>query len=147
MKPHGKSVLSKSKKSTYVCFGEVIRLGAGPVAVDVSAVPEAAVAAFTDLEVEGGRIDDLVALGERVRRVARGATRGSSSLDAVLRAVLRDTIRPWSGLPPGWTYDQDTKLWTAGGEITVATRLTQSAAAALEKVRVCKEQKVGKHRF
>lgn len=95
-----------------------------------------AVALFTELEINGLSNEDRELLHKfrsRIDRIVVGEEDGKAASE-LLAVVLKNVVREWSGLPPGWDYDEDKKIWmTQKGGISSKTRPTENASVALAK--------------
>ena len=136
IRPHRSSVCSAAKNTHgYAFFGSVIKLPAGPVATDVSIVSPAAAAMFGshfDTSGDGHVLDLLKRFGRRVKDVFLGTEDFSLEIRLLLDNVLEELVPPWDGLPDGWRYDEESKLFrTIESGIHQHKKPKQSAKAAL----------------
>ncbi|GMI05303.1 hypothetical protein TrLO_g4100 [Triparma laevis f. longispina] len=137
LKPHLSSVLhGLTNKSGHVFFGDVIKLPSGAMVMDASLIPLEAAALFTELEINSLSNEDRELLHKfrsRIDRIVVGEEDGKAASE-LLAVVLKNVVREWSGLPPGWDYDEDKKIWmTQKGGISSKTRPTEDASVALAK--------------
>jgi len=134
IRPHRSSVCSAAKNARgYAFFGSVIKLPAGPVATDVSVVrSDIAAAMFGNHSFERQGVELLQRFGRRVKDVFFGLEDLSLKMLLLLEILLGDLIPPWDGLPDGWEYDEESKLFkTAKGELCQRNKPTQPAQVAI----------------
>ncbi|GMH51556.1 hypothetical protein TrST_g317 [Triparma strigata] len=140
LKPHLSSVLhGLNSKSGHVFFGDVMKLPSGAMVMDASLIPSEAVALFTELEISSVSSEEkelLRSFRGRIEKIIIGEEGGLEASN-LLALVLKHVVRDWSGLPPGWEYEEDRKIWITrieGGKgISSMTRPTESASAAVAK--------------